>query len=884
MDLRALEGRNIHSHYPVVEMWLDLEACADHGTDAFPHFTEALLDLLPSLASHWCSAGGPGGFLDRLREGTYLGHVVEHVALELQALAGLPVVHGKTRRGDRPGLYQVVYECQSAAAGLEAGRAAVAMVEAVLAGDTPDVPAEVARLRAVAEEAEPGPSTRAIIRAARRRGIPVRRVGPGSLLHLGYGSRQRRVCATLTDRTSCLAADLAGDKVLAKAVLARAGLPVPDGGVAETEADALAIAARLGGPVVVKPAEGNQGKGVALDLDTPAQVRAAFQLALAYGPRVIVERYVAGHHYRVLVVDGRVVACAERIPAHVVADGSHRVRDLIELYNADPRRGEGHGRPLTRIRVDPVVLMVLRKQNLGLDDVPPAGSRVWLRENANLSTGSTARDVTDLVHPTVAAAAVRAARAIGLDVAGVDLVCAGVGQPLDPGSAAIIEVNASPGLRMHEHPSAGRPRDCGGAIVDYLFPPGDDGRIPIVAVTGTNGKTTVSRLVAHLLQATGLRVGLAVTGGISIGGQPVKAGDTTGPWSARLVLDDPTVDAAVLETARGGIIRGGLAFDWCTVGVVTNLTADHLGQDGIETLEELADVKSLVVEAVRRDGWVVLNADDPRVLAMAERARAGVCLVSARDDQPALRRHLERGGRGVYVHRGVLMLAQGRQATRLVPARALPLAYGGRVRHQVENAVIAVAAAWGCGVAPDAIAAGLKTFGTSSEHNPGRWELHWLGPVRVILDYGHNPAAVAAAIAAARALAPRRLLGVVGAPGDRHDAMYHALGQVAAGFDRLWIKEDADRRGRRPGEVAGLIRRGALDAGLDPARLQVVLPELEAFHAALAAARPGDVVLVFYEQYRPLRAELGSRGRAAASRTGLAARLRAVSLPGRRHG
>ncbi|HEY3316388.1 MAG TPA: cyanophycin synthetase [Bacillota bacterium] len=849
-ELRAYGGRNIHSHYPAVEMLLDLGDLDGRKTRDLGDFSERLLEALPGLAQHHCSLGRPGGFVERMREGTYLGHVVEHVALELQTQAGLAMAYGKTRRTLEPGIYRIVFEYKSKEAGLEAARQAVALVDALLGGEKRDSRPIIDQLNEVAARTELGPSTAAIAEAAKRRGIPVTRVGPESLLRLGHGRRQRWVRATITSATGSVAVDIAGDKSLTKLILSQAGIPVPPGALARTAEEAIAVAGLIAAPTVIKPRDGNQGRGVSLNLKTEADVEAAFNVARAYGDEVIVEKHVPGRHYRLLVVGGRLVAAAERLPARVTGDGVHTVAELVTMVNADPNRGEEHEKPLTKIKIDQVVLNTLAKEGLDLTFRPSSSQVVNLREGANLSTGGTAHDVTDQVHPDFAALAVRTALVVRLDVAGIDLVTPDITGPFDAERTAVIEVNAAPGFRMHLYPSEGKPRPVGEAIVDSLFPPGDDGRIPIVAVTGTNGKTTVCRIIARFLEAQGTCVGLAATDGISIGGKLLVKGDTSGAWSADLVLGDPEVEAAVLETARGGIIRSGLAFDHCDVAVVTNISADHIGQDGIETIEDLADVKALLVEAVPKDGFAVLNADDPYVLEMAGRTDGQVIFFGMQDDNLVIRKHLALGGRAVVVRKGRVLLAQGSSWSRLGRVSEFPLTIDGKVIHNLQNILAAAAAGWAAGVKPEVMVQVLREFTCAPGCNPGRFNIYQVGQLRLVVDYGHNPAAFRSTLRAIKAQGPGRPVGVITAPGDRRDEDIIELGRIAGrGFIKIIVKEDHDKRGRRDGEVAELLRRGVLEAGAALDTVTVILDESEAVLSACRAAQDGDVVVVFYEKY-----------------------------------
>jgi len=895
--IKSYEGRNIYSHHPVVAMLVDLGKYDGRKTSDLPGFGDLLCAALPGLAGHHCSSSRPGGFLRRLEDGTFLGHVIEHVALELQAMAGWTVIYGKTRQADKKGTYNVIFECGSVAGGEEAGRRAVEIVRAVANGRRPEVGPHLEAIKEAAEAAGLGPSTAALAAEAVRRGIPVRRLGRSSQLVLGYGSRQRRVSATVTSRTSCPAVDLAGDKVLTKELLARAGIPVPPGVAVASRQEAIRALTLLGAPVVVKPVDGNQGRGVSLNLSRPKDVRKAYDLAATFETsrpdKVLVERQVFGRHYRLLIVDGRLVAAAERLPAQVTGDGAHTVRELVEQVNRDPARGIGHRRALTRIVLDPVSVAVLDRQGLAPEAVPAAGQAVVLRDNANLSTGGTARDVTDEVHPENSRLAVRVARLVGLDVAGVDVVGPDIGRPITETGGVVLEVNAAPGLRMHLHPSEGQPRAVAGPILDGLLRPdgrelrvawltrgpwaGRPGRIPIVAVTGTNGKTTVCRLIAHILAVSGLEVGLSTTDGAWVGRAKVASGDCAGPQTAGALLVDPAVEAAVLETARGGIIREGLAFDRCDVGLVTNISADHEGQDGMHSQEDLAYVKALVVEAVASDGHAVLNADDPFVHGMAGRARGEVVYFTRTPENLAARKHLLRGGRVVYPAGGTVVLDGGEagapggraRSVSLLPLAAVPFTLGGLLPFQVDNLLAAVAATWSLGVPVEVIRRGLRTFGrpgaTTGDDgyasNRGRFEVWRLGRRMVVLDYAHNRAAYGQVLAAAGRLCPGYLFGVIGAPGDRLDEHLLEMGRLAArGADHLVIREDTDTRGRARGEVASLFLRGVLDTGYSEARVDVVLDERAALERALDRARPRDWVIHFYEKREPLVDLLKARG------------------------
>lgn len=853
-----LAGPNIYCRSPVLRLTLDLGEWAQKTTRDFPHLEEGLFSLLPGLGEHYCSLNYPGGFRTRVQEGTFLGHVLEHMILELQAMCGSAVFYGRTRETAQAGVYEIVVECLQEKMGREAAYLAVEFLQSLMAGEQPlNLAASLSRLRRILAQEGLGPSTAALIAAARRRGIPVRRLDDRSLIQLGYGKYQQRIQATVTAQTACIGVDIACDKGLTKRVLEQAGIPVPPGQLVGNEEEALAAAAELGYPVVIKPDNGNQGKGVSLNLTTGEDIREACALARRYSQRLLLEKQIPGRHYRVLVVGERVVAAAERIPAQVLGDGVHTVAELVEILNKDPRRGVGHEKCLTKIKIDKVVEAVLKRQGVGLAYIPRKGEGVLLRENANLSTGGTAIDVTADIHPDNAFLAVRAARAVGLDVAGVDMVTADIAHPL-LGSGAIIEVNAAPGLRMHLYPSKGEGRDVAGEIVEHLFPPGRPSRVPLISITGTNGKTTTARLVGHILRCQGLKVGMTTTQGVWLDDRCLVRGDTTGPWSARLILSDPSTEAAVLETARGGILREGLGYDEGDVGVITNIYRDHLGQDGLEDVEDLAHVKSLVIEALRPGGCAVLNADDPLVASLSSRVNSRLIYFSLEEDNVYLRRHLQAGREGVFVQGERLVVGKEGQVEDVIAIARLPMAFGGRAQHNVANVLAAVAACRGLGVGIPEIAGALAKYKGDFTDNPGRLNLFQMGGYRVLLDYGHNPAAYGAVLQMARGLGARRLVGVIGVPGDRCDKLILESGRIAGGgFQKLYIKEDADLRGREPGEVAALLEQGALAAGARGESIEIILSEVEAVGRALSQAQVGDLIIIFYEELEPLLPLIG---------------------------
>lgn len=705
----ALLGPNIWAHFPVLELELDLGELRDRSSAEIPGFSERLKAWLPSLIEHRCSVGERGGFFQRLERGTYMAHILEHVTLELQTLAGTPVGFGRARETDVEGVYRVAIELEEETLARACVETARTLLLAAIANRPFDSEAELERLRGLAHEVRLGPSTSAIAEVAKARGIPVCRLNDGNLLQLGWGARRQRVWTAETEGTGAIAESIAQDKDLTRRLLSGVGVPVPEGRVVADAADAWALAQSLEGPVVIKPQHGNQGRGVTANLRTRDQVEQAFQAAREEGSHILCERFIPGSDYRLLVIGGRLVAAALREPAQVVGDGRSTIQELVAQVNRDPRRSDGHATMLSLIKLDAIALSVLQAQGLDADSIVPAGARVLLRRNANLSTGGTAMDVTSRVHPAVAAVAVDAARMVGLDIAGVDLIAEDISRPLAAQGGAVVEVNAGPGLRMHLAPSQGEPQPVGEAILDLLFPPGEDGRIPIVAVTGVAGKTSTARLIAGILGTQGTPVALAASDGLYLGGRRLDPRDCTGPEGARAALLNPQVEAAVLETGSLGILQQGLGFDRCRVGVVTKVgEGAHLGRHGLMTLEDLVRVKRCVVEAVPPQGTAILNAQDPLVAEMATRCPGSICWFSRDPEHPSIRAHRVEGGRAVLEREGVILLAQGTEEEPVLTLAELPATDGGRIGFQVENTLAAVAAAWALGTPLHQIRAGLR--------------------------------------------------------------------------------------------------------------------------------------------------------------------------------
>ena len=889
--IRHLGGPNIFSTKPVSLARIELDELTCKETTDCPGFAERLLELLPGLREHHCAAGRPGGFVAAMSRGTYFGHVAEHVALELSGLAGRDVHLGRTLWAGADGRYDVIMECPTdeppdSAVPSELCSLAITVVTDLLAQRTPDVTADLEAIGRTAEREHLGPSTAAIAEAARSRDIPVRRVAGLSMLRLGYGCHRRLVSAAMTEQTSAIGVDIAGDKLLAKKLMARAGIAVPEGVVAKTEVEAIRAADALGGPVVVKPRNGNHGRCITVGVQTPAEARQAYRRAAAGSGscEVIVETYVPGKDYRVLVVDGRVAAAAELRAPCVTGDGEHTVIELIDLLNADPRRGPGHSRPLTKITVDDAMLAHIAAAGFQPGTVPTNGQQVTLRRNGNLSTGGTSKDVTDQVHAEVAELCRRAAAVTGLDICGIDLRLEDIGAPLYAPSlagygrsgggrqaAAVIEINACPGLRMHLTPAEGTGRPVAEAIVDRLYPPGAIARIPIVSVTGTNGKTTTVRMIAHVLRQAGLRTGMSCTDGVFIGGRCVLEADASGPRSAEMVLDDTTVEVAVLETARGGILRRGLGYDKADVAVITNISADHLGEEGIDELEELIGVKSLVAEEVRRGGSVVLNAGNQPTAAIADRP-------AVRRNEPVLRyfsvtpgnavieRHKRSGGICYEASGGQLIETAAGLQRLIMKIADLPGAFDGRAQHVVANALAAIAACRAAGVTVKDIREALSTF-TPGAVNPGRGNVYAVaaGPAAsaaagpVLVDYGHNAAALHATGQMVASVWDGEPVAAITLPGDRRDDLITESAEaVASWFGTVVVYEDEDRRGRAPGEMRELIATA----------MRKIRPEVhvtfadgpeEALRSAVELAA-GAPVLFLYEKLDPALAALESLG------------------------
>ncbi|WP_394756459.1 cyanophycin synthetase [Rhodoferax sp.] len=847
--IRALRGPNLWSSHTAMEAVVTCTPaeCAIGSNDGFENRLRARCPELSTLQPTGHNVTVP------------MAHVLEVATLDLQALAGCPVTFGRTTATVEPGVYQMVVEYSEEAV----GRLALELAQALCLAAQNDLPFDLQqalqRLRELDEDVRLGPSTGAIVQAALARNIPYRRMTTGSMVMFGWGSKQRRIQAAEMDITSAIAEAIAQNKQLTKKMLAAAGVPVPKGREVRTPDDAWSAACVIGLPVVLKPKNGNQGKGVTVNITSREQLLAAYKAAAEFGDGILVERFLAGNDFRLLVVGNKLVAAAHRDPPNVVGDGQRTIQELVERVNQDPRRGSGHATSQTKIRFDDIALACLAAQGLQADSVPAKGQRVPLRHNANLSTGGSATDVTDSVHPEVAARAVAAAQMVGLDICGVDVVCNSILHPLEEQGGGVVEVNAAPGLRMHLSPSYGKGRPVGEAIIASMFGEHENGRIPLVAVTGTNGKTTTVRLISHLLTQSGLRVGMTTTDGVYIAGQRIDTGDCSGPKSARNVLQHPDVDAAVLETARGGMLREGLAFDRCNVAVVTNVgSGDHLGLNYITTVEDLAVLKRVIVQNIADNGVAVLNAADPFVVSMARHCRGSVTFFAMDRQQPVMATHLAQGRRAVYVEGECLVAAEGK-VRHQIALSDIPITHRGTVGFQVENVMAAVAAVWALGVTWDTITLGLSRFINDNDNALGRFNLFSYRGATLIADYGHNPDAIAALVQALESMPAKRRTVVISGAGDRRDEdirqQTEILGNV---FDKVVLYQDQCQRGRADGEVLALLRAGLAQATRTQS-ITEIQGEFLAIDSAMDTLHQGDLCLILVDQVEQALAHITAR-------------------------
>ncbi len=847
--IRALRGPNLWSRHTAIQAIVNCEG-AEVAIANLPGFEARLRERFPELGDLI-----PADHLDTVS----MAHALEFAALGLQAQAGCPVTFSRTAQTVDTGVYQVVVEYTEEDVGRLAFERAEQLCQAAL-NDTPfDLDGTLKELRELDEDIRLGPSTGAIVSAALARGIPYRRLTQGSLVQFGWGSKQKRIQAAETSHTSAIAESIAQDKELTKKLLHAAGVAVPCGRPVEDEDDAWVAAQEVGLPVVVKPQDGNQGKGISVNLTTEEQVRQAYRVAIEFRDDIMVEKFLPGHDWRLLVIGNKLIAAARRDPPLVIGDGKHTVRQLVDIVNSDPRRSDGHATSLTKIRFDEVALARLAEQGYSADTVPGRGVRVVLRNNANLSTGGTATDVTDDVHPELAAAAVAAAQTVGLDIAGIDVVCDTMLKPLEEQSGGIVEVNAAPGLRMHLDPSFGKGRAVGEAIVNMMFPDGANARIPVVAIAGTNGKTTTSRLIGRIFEANGLRVGMTSTDGVYIQGKRTDDGDCSGPKSARNVLLHPYVDAAVFETARGGVLREGLGFDMCDVAVITNIgIGDHLGLNFITTVDELAVVKRVIVENVTSNGTAVLNAADPVVAAMAHHCHGQIIFFARDRMNPVLATHRAQGRRVVHVERDAIICGEGRKKHR-IPLANIPLTRNGSIGFQVENAMAAIATGWALGYSWEVIERALAGFVSDAQTAPGRFNVFDYRGATLIADYGHNPDAIEALVSAIDNMPAKRRSVVISGAGDRRDDDIRQQTEILGdAFDDVILYQDACQRGREDGEVIALLRAGLAAAKRTSETLEIT-GEFLAIDTALGRLESGDLCLILIDQVEDALAHITKR-------------------------
>ena len=852
VTMRVIEGPNVYVDRPVIVMRIDLMAFTERDSDEYPGFVERLLALCPGLYDHHCAMKRPGGFVERLYGGTYFGHIIEHVALELQTVLGYTTNFGKTRNAGEPSLYDIVMEYGCEEVGQFALLTAMELVQACVF-DTPFALEEkLEEGKRIAAKYDLGPSTRALVEEAQRRHIPVRRIArASSLVQLGTGKYRRFFEATVGPATSAIAVDIASDKVLTKRLLSDAGIAVPEGSVVYDVREALQVYSSLQKPVVVKPRDSCQGNGVTMGVQTPEQLAKAFGVAQRFSQAVLVEQIVNGQQYRLMVIDGQVVAASQRLPAHVIGDGVHTIEELVSMINLDPLRGDGHEKPLTKIRLDETAKLFLQEKNRTIYDVAKRDEYIWLRDSANLSTGGIAIDVTQQVHDGFLRVAKRVATTIGLDICGIDLIAQDIAQ-FEMDKWVVLEVNAAPGIRMHHYPSVGQTRNVAKALLNHAFAPGVQARVPIIAITGTNGKTTTTRMIGYLLGQAGYCVGMTTTEGITIGHEQVMVGDTTGPQSARLVLADPTVEIAVLETARGGILRGGLGYDFADIGIITNLSDDHLGQDGLASKEDILHTKSLVVERLLEHGIAIINAQDEALLRLSTKLSHPVVLTSLEEDLPALQEHIKHGHRAYVLIDGMIIEFFEGKKYPILRVDHLAITWFGHARFHIANVMQAIAATRHLGLSREQIATYVSGF-VPRLQNRGRLMIYRLPCGRyVVADYGHNTHGIEAIGTMMSRLLGRKIPAVIGFPGDRADQILIEAAQEATRFFApIYVKEDVDKRGRQPGAMLSLLVKAIQE--IEPT-IHVVAMENErvALSQAIRECVTAPVILVFYEVLSPV--------------------------------
>lgn len=842
--IQALRGPNIWSvqRKKLIQMRLDLEEMEERPTNKIDGFRERIEAMFPTMIEHRCSEGCRGGFFMRVDKGTWMGHVIEHIALEIQTLAGMETGFGRTRETKTPGVYNVVFSYTEENVGMFAAESAVNIAQSLIDGTYYDVDADIQKMREIRERVRLGPSTGSIVEEAVARDIPWIRLGTNSLVQLGYGVNQMRFQATITCKTSNIAVDIACNKEQTKKMLDAASIPVASGGICVDEEDLKEVVGKIGYPIVIKPLDGNHGKGASINVKNWEDAVDGLEYAKKYSHRVIVERFITGYDFRVLVIDNKLVAAAKREPAHVKGDGRQTIQQLIDETNADPRRGYGHENVLTQIDVDRDTTDLLEKLNYTLETVPRKDEIVYLKSTANLSTGGTSVDVTDMMHPENIFLCERISRVIGLDVCGVDIMAENLTQPLKENGGCILEVNAAPGFRMHLAPSEGLPRNVAAPVIDMLYPPGKPSRIPIIAITGTNGKTTTTRLMAHIVKNNGYKVGFTTSDGIYVQNHMMEKGDTTGPVSAEYILKDPTVEFAVLETARGGILRSGLGFSRCDIAIITNIQEDHLGLSDIHTLDDLARVKATVVKSVKKDGWAILNAEDEQCLKIAKELSCNIAYF-AMDENGAKAKELAKEGKIVAVYEeGFITIKKGEWKIRVERATHVPLTMGGKARFMIANVLAATLAAYLQGFKTEDISLSLQTFIPSAAQTPGRMNIFEFKKFKVLIDFAHNPAGYKGVEEFLTSVEATKKIGIIAGVGDRRDEDIKECATIAARmFDHIIIRQEKHLRGRTEQEIIDLIMEGIAASGRT-VTTEIIKKEVEAIKHAIDNAEEGSFI------------------------------------------
>ena len=838
LEIKAMKGPNFWSvrRKELIVMLLDIEDLEEKPTNKIPGFLERIKEMFPTMFEHRCSEGVPGGFFQRIEEGTWMGHVIEHIALEIQSLAGMECGFGRTRESENPGIYHVVFSYWEEKAGIFAAKAAVSIAQALVDGTSYDLAADIQELREIREKERLGPSTGSIVEEAIKRKIPYIRLNRRSLVQLGYGINQKRIQATIASTTSSIAVEIACDKEETKNLLEAAEIPVPKGSIVYDEEDLQAAIQKINYPIVLKPVNGNHGKGATTNIRTWSEAVEALEAAKKFGRAIICEKYITGRDHRILVINYKFVAAAIRTPAAVTGDGTSTIQQLIDQVNSDPRRGYGHEKVLTTIKIDDFTMNILADKQYSLDTILKKGEELWLKPTANLSTGGTATDVTDLVHPSNIFMCERIARIIGLDICGIDIMAENLTEPLSEAGGAILEVNAAPGFRMHLDPTDGLPRNVAEPVIDMLYPPGTSARIPIIAISGTNGKTTTTRLIAHIVKQMGYKVGYTTTDGVYIQNQLMMRGDCTGPKSAEFVLKDPTVDFAVLESARGGILRSGLGFHNCDVAVVTNVAGDHLGLGGIDTLEKLARVKAVVANAVLPEGFAILNADDDLVYKMHEELSCKVAFFSLDENSKRIKKHCATGGLACVYESGYITILKGTWKIRVEKVNNIPITFNGKAEFNVANVMGAVLAAYVRDFKIEDIKLALQTFVPSPAQTPGRMNIFKFKDFTVMCDYAHNSHGMRAVGKFVEKVDATVKVGIVAGVGDRRDEDTIELGEeVAKVFDEIIIRQDRNLRGKSDIDIINLIKKGIQN--IDPnKKITVIQKESEAIDYAIKNA------------------------------------------------